>query len=83
MASFVAPLRPGFVGRLETFDDDLRLPFSNAILYNEADSDVAVCAAALLKVLDGDASSDDVADEPKKAEAARASVVAQQGVPAP
>ena len=24
MASFVAPLRPGFVGRLETFDDDLR-----------------------------------------------------------
>ncbi|KAH8066591.1 hypothetical protein JL722_1038 [Aureococcus anophagefferens] len=56
-----------------SFDDDLRLPFSNAILYNEADSDVAVCAAALLKVLDGDASSDDVADEPKKAEPARAS----------
>ena len=56
-----------------SFDDDLRLPFSNAILYNEADSDVAVCAAALLKVLDGDASSDDIADEPKKAEPARAS----------
>ncbi|KAH8051717.1 hypothetical protein JL722_10544 [Aureococcus anophagefferens] len=39
-----------------SFDDDLRLPFSNAILYNEADSDVAVCAAALL-VSDGDATA--------------------------